>query len=98
MSVEDRITLARNEESGEATLQLAPFIDMGAVWNSDDNPDNDLGDDTFLIGIGLGVIWQPVSGLNLRLDYAPPLIDLDDDIKGDDIQDHGLYFGVFYEP
>jgi hemolysin activation/secretion protein len=98
LSVEDRITLARNEESGEATLQLAPFIDMGAVWNSDDNPDNNLGDDTFLIGIGLGVIWQPVSGLNLRLDYAPPLIDLDDDIKGDDIQDHGLYFGVFYEP
>ncbi|NBD15048.1 MAG: BamA/TamA family outer membrane protein [Cyanobacteria bacterium] len=98
LSVEDRITLARSEERGEATLQVAPFVDMGAVWNSDDNTDSDLGDDTFLIGVGLGVIWQPVSGLNIRLDYAPPLINLDDDIKGDDIQDHGLYFSVFYQP
>lgn len=97
LSVEDRITVARNEESGKATLQFAPFVDMGAVWNSDDNPDNELGDDTFLIGVGLGVIWQPISDLNIRLDYAPPLINLDDDIKGDDIQDHGLYFDVSYQ-
>ncbi|MDJ0635284.1 MAG: ShlB/FhaC/HecB family hemolysin secretion/activation protein [Xenococcaceae cyanobacterium MO_188.B29] len=88
-SIEDRITLARNSEN-TPTFQLAPFADLGVVWNnSADDPD-----DNFLAGVGLGVLWQPISGLNIRLDYAPPLVDLDD--KGDNIQEDGFYFSISY--
>ncbi|MGP1386397.1 MAG: ShlB/FhaC/HecB family hemolysin secretion/activation protein [Thainema sp.] len=93
-SVEDRITLARNE-AGLATFQLAPFFDMGAVWNDSENPNN-VGrpDEEFLAGIGLGLLWEPLPNLNVRLDYGLPLIDTDD--RGDNAQDEGFYFSVRY--
>ncbi len=91
-SVEDRITLAR-DESGDAVFQLAPFFDMGTVWNSDDNP-NTLADQKFLAGLGLGAWWQIEKGFTIRFDYALPLVDLDD--RGDNWQDDGLYFNVNY--
>jgi hemolysin activation/secretion protein len=92
-SIENRFTLARNEE-GESVFQIAPFLDGGYVWNNNDNPNQILSDDTFIIALGLGILWQPIEGFNIRLDYAPPLIDLDN--RGDDIQDDGLYFNVGY--
>lgn len=92
VSLEDRITLTRNA-SGLSVFQLAPFIDMGAVWNHPDNP-NTLPDQTFLVGAGLGALWELVPNLNLRLDYALPLIDLSD--RGNNFQDDGLYFSVDY--
>jgi len=92
-SIEDRITLQR-DEGGIATFQLAPFFDAGLVWNDSDNP-NLLPEQRFLAGIGLGVIWQPLPNLNLRLDYGVPLIDLDD--RGTNAQDEGFYFSVNYE-
>ncbi len=94
ISLEDRITLDRNQES-EPVFQLAPFIDFGGVWNHDRNPNRIIGQ-TFLAGAGLGVIWQPVSGLNLRVDYGLPLIGIDD--RGNNIQDDGIYFSVIYTP
>ncbi|AFZ45544.1 Polypeptide-transport-associated domain protein ShlB-type [Halothece sp. PCC 7418] len=92
LSVEDRITLER-DEAGNPTLQVSPFVEMGSVWNSDDNP-NSLPDQTFIIGIGSGVLWQPISNLEVRVDYGLPLVDLDD--RGDDIQDDGIYFSTNY--
>ena len=92
-SVEDRITLDRNE-AGVSTFQLAPFIDLGAVWNHPDNP-NKLSNQTFLASAGLGLLWQPLLGLSLRLDYAVPFIDLDD--RGTNAQDEGFYFSVNYQ-
>lgn len=91
-SLEDRITLVRNE-AGASTLQVAPFLDLGTVWN--DSGNTDLPDQTFLIGIGAGVLWEMLPNLNLRLDFALPLIDLDD--RGDNIQDDGIYFSVRYD-
>lgn len=91
-SIEDRITLARNE-AGESIFQVAPFFDMGTVWNSDNNP-NKLPSQTFLAGLGVGAWWQIEEGLTVRLDYALPLVDLKD--RGNNIQDHGLYFNVNY--
>lgn len=94
-SLEDRITLERNE-AGAATFQLAPFFDAGYVWNKGDNPNNDfLPSQRFLAGIGLGLIWEPEPGLNLRLDYGHPLVDIDD--KGTNAQDKGFYFSVRYQ-
>lgn len=76
-------------------LQLAPFIDAGMVWNRSDNP-NKLSNQTFLAGIGTGILWQtPLPGLTIRLDYAFPLVDLRD--RGKNIQDDGLYFNINYQ-
>ena len=90
-SVEDRITLAR-DEAGDAVFQIAPFFDMGTVWNSN-NP-NMLPNQKFLAGLGLGVWWQMEKGLTLRFDYAIPLVDLED--RGDNLQDDALYFDINY--
>ncbi|MGB3401533.1 MAG: ShlB/FhaC/HecB family hemolysin secretion/activation protein [Microcoleaceae cyanobacterium] len=94
ISVEDRITLLQNE-IGLPTLQLAPFVEFGKVWNHRENP-NILLDQTFLIGTGLGVLWQPVPDLNIRVDYGLPLVDLED--KGNNLQDHGVYFSINFTP
>jgi hemolysin activation/secretion protein len=92
-SVEDRVTLAR-DEAGLPTFQLAPFFDMGTVWNQSDNP-NPLPSQKFLAAIGLGLLWQPLPRLNLRLDYAIPFVDLSD--RGTDAQDDGFYFSLSYQ-
>jgi hemolysin activation/secretion protein len=91
-SLEDRITLSRNA-AGQAVFQLAPFLDIGKVWNVSNNP-NQLPDQTFLIGLGLGILLQPIPNLNVRIDYAYPFIDLDD--RGKNAQEEALYFNVNY--
>lgn len=92
-SLEDRITLQRNE-AGVSTLQLAPFFDAGTVWNTKGNP-SQLPSQRFLAGLGLGVIWEPIPKLNLRLDYGIPLVNLKD--RGKNAQDEGFYFSVRYQ-
>ena len=77
VSVEDRIALQK-DGSGIPTLQLAPFIDAGTVWNRSDNPNNvSLPGQRFLSSIGVGAIYQPFPQLNLRVDYAIPFLKLD---------------------
>ncbi|MEG3919576.1 ShlB/FhaC/HecB family hemolysin secretion/activation protein [Microcoleus sp. T3_A4] len=94
VSIEDRITLQR-DASGNPKLQLAPFLDAGTVWNVANNP-NTLTNQTFLAGLGLGVIWEPIQRVNLRVDYAFPLVRISD--KGDNLQDKGIYFNIIYTP
>ncbi|MEG4006723.1 ShlB/FhaC/HecB family hemolysin secretion/activation protein [Microcoleus sp. Pol11C1] len=94
VSIEDRITLQR-DASGNPKLQLAPFLDAGTVWNVANNP-NTLTNQTFLAGVGLGVIWEPIQRVNLRVDYAFPLVRISD--KGDNLQDKGIYFNIIYTP
>ncbi len=91
-SVEDRITVAR-DEAGETVLQLAPFVDAGLVWNDGRNPDR-TPNQNFLAGVGLGVLWQPLPDVDVRLDGAIPLVNLDD--RGENAQDYGFYFSVNY--
>ncbi|MDF0555134.1 ShlB/FhaC/HecB family hemolysin secretion/activation protein [Kamptonema sp. UHCC 0994] len=103
-SVEDRITIDRDPSSKAPTLQLAPFIDMGMVWNSQNNPNKIAfpntsifgGDRAFLAGIGLGILWEPMPKVNVRIDYALPIISIQD--KGNNAQDSGFYFSVIYSP
>ncbi|MBD1913737.1 MULTISPECIES: ShlB/FhaC/HecB family hemolysin secretion/activation protein [unclassified Leptolyngbya] len=92
ISAEDRITLARNE-SGASTFQVAPFVDFGAVWNDPDNP-VETPDQSFLAGIGVGLLWQPTSQFQIRVDATVPLVDLAD--RGENAQDEGIYFNVNY--
>ena len=93
-SLEDRIAIQR-DKNGLPILQLAPFFDIGKVWNKSSNP-NKLPDQNFLAGIGLGVIFEPTPGLVIRLDYAAPLVDLSD--RGNNAQDKGFYFSVGITP
>lgn len=91
-SLEDRIAIIRNT-SGLPIFQLAPFLDLGYVWNDSDNPNTET-DQRFLAGLGLGLLWQPFENFSIRLDYGVPLVDLND--RGKNIQDDGFYFSVGY--
>lgn len=92
-SLEDRIALVRRE-NGAPILQIAPFADLGAVWNAPDNP-NSLPNQTFLAGIGVGILWEPLPNFNIRTDLALPLVNLDD--RGENAQDQGIYFSVNWQ-
>lgn len=91
-TIEDRITSQR-DASGNPTLQIAPFLDLAYVWNVDENP-NILQRQKFLAGLGLGILYQPLPNLNIRLDYGLPLVNLDD--RGRNAQDDGFYFSLGY--
>ncbi|BAT56121.1 polypeptide-transport-associated domain-containing protein [Nostoc sp. NIES-3756] len=90
--VENQITVQR-DAGGNPTLQFVPFFNLGYVWNIPDNP-NTLQRQKFLAGIGLGLLWELIPRLNLRLDYGLPLVELDD--RGQNAQDDGFYFSVGY--
>jgi hemolysin activation/secretion protein len=93
LSVESRFVMARNEE-GRTVLQLAPFIDVGSVWNNSRNL-NALPNQNFLAGGGVGVLYEPIKRLNLRLDYAIPFVNLSD--RGSNLQESSLYFSIGYQ-
>ncbi len=92
-SIEDRIFLQMDAENNPI-LQLAPFLDIGEIWNNGNS--NGSRGQKFLAGLGTGFIWSPLSGLTMRLDFTIPLVDLDD--RGDNIQDDGIYFNIIYQP
>jgi hemolysin activation/secretion protein len=92
LSVENRITLARNA-TGASIFQLRPFVDVGTVWNIGSS--RPLPRQNFLVGAGVGFLWEPITNLNLRFDYALPLVDLRD--RGENAQDQGIYFSVNYQ-
>jgi hemolysin activation/secretion protein len=86
-SIELRLPLNRSNR-----LELIPFIEAGHAWNNNlPNPDPD-----FLVGAGMGLRWEALRGLNLRIDYGLPLIDVD--AEGDSLQDNGIYLSVQYFP
>jgi hemolysin activation/secretion protein len=91
--LENQLTIHK-DESGNPLVKIAPFLDLGYVWNTNDNP-NPLQRQTFLAGTGVGVLWQLIPNLNIRLDYGVPLINLDD--RGINAQDEGFYFSVGYK-
>ena len=91
--LENQLTIHK-DESGNPLIKIAPFVDLGYVWNTNDNP-NRLQRQTFLAGTGIGVLWQLIPNLNIRLDYGVPLINLD--YRGKNDQDDGFYFSVGYK-
>jgi hemolysin activation/secretion protein len=94
LSLEDRITLIKDKEERPVFI-LAPFFDIGTVWMASGNPNQIGANNNIIAGLGLGLIYQPISGLNMRVDYAPPLINLN--IRGNNIQDDGLYLSIGYD-
>jgi hemolysin activation/secretion protein len=92
-SVEDRITLMR-DASGLPSVQIAPFLDLGAAVNTKNNPNSLSQNQNVLAGIGVGFLWDPRPDFSIRLDYGYPLVDLD---AGNNLQDQALYFNGSFE-
>ena len=88
-SVELRLPLFRAPKIN-GVMQIIPFIDVGAGWNRGDRPDPD---PSTLVGLGLGLRWQQGDRFTARLDYAIPLVDVNE-AEGDTWQENGLYFSV----
>jgi len=93
LSVEDRITLQR-DAAGAANLLLIPFVDVGSVWNTGNDP-NPQPPQQFLAGAGLGVEWKPWADLTARLDYGLPLVTIER--RSGSLQDSGFYFRLGYD-
>ncbi len=92
ISLESRVPMVR-DKNGQVFFQLAPFIEFGRVWNNRANP-NTLVTPNTLAGIGMGFLWNPIQGMDVRLDLGAPLIYNQD--RGNDAQDYGIYFNVNY--
>lgn len=90
LSLEGRIPILGNQKKGH-TLQLAPFVDLGQVWNKTGNID-----DSFLASAGLGLLWQPIRNLNIRFDYGVPFVNIE--TPSNSIQDDGLHFSLTFSP
>lgn len=84
--MEFRIPVTYNPD----VLQLIPFVNAGGGWNNQTlNPDP-----SFLASLGLGINWQIIDNLNLRLDYGIPLVYVEQ--FGSSLQDNGFYFSLTY--
>jgi hemolysin activation/secretion protein len=92
-SVESRFTVARDENTRRRIVDIAPFLDLGAVWNNGSNP-NSLPSQNFVIGGGLSAVIEPVQRLIIKLDLGIPFVNLAD--RGNNLQETGFYFSVNY--
>jgi hemolysin activation/secretion protein len=87
-----------NISKWETSLQLTPFVDFGAVWNSDGLP-VEPGTNT-LVSTGIGLRLQVGDDFTSRIDWGIPLVDLetDTDIDGNSLQEQGIYFSLELKP
>ncbi|MBH8561573.1 ShlB/FhaC/HecB family hemolysin secretion/activation protein [Nostoc sp. CENA67] len=89
-SAELRLPIVRFKEV-QGTLQVAPFIDVGTVWNTGrENPQSNT-----LVGSGLGLLWQMGDRFTARLDWGIPLVNIDTNKRT--WQENGLYFQLQYK-
>lgn len=91
-AVEDRFVVLRNQ-ADEPFLQVVPFVDMGVIWN--DDASQNIQDDNFLLGSGVGVILNPIPQIDIRFDLGIPLIEIDDPGEEESAQ---VYFQFVYSP
>jgi hemolysin activation/secretion protein len=92
-SVEDQITLQR-DDSGQATVKLIPFFDVGYVWAN--NPAFQVTRQNWMVGTGLGLETRPLDGLTARIDLGYPLIKLDE-LPSDRPAGLRVYFDIRYQ-
>jgi len=92
-SIEDQIVITRTAD-GRPFFRIAPFLDGAYVWNDDDSAE--VTDNNFLLGTGVGVLFDVVEGLNARADFAYPLIDVEE-LATDDPPGLRFYFTLGYQ-
>ena len=90
-ALEFRIPLLRAAD-GDATLQLAPFVDYGNAWErSGPTPEpRSIG------SAGLGLLWSPHRQLSGSLYVARAFRDIDRGSTEHDLQDDGVFLGLEY--
>jgi hemolysin activation/secretion protein len=94
LSLEARLVTLRDPETNKPMLQIAPFVDLGTIWNDSENP-IPLASQNFLAAGGVGLILEPIEGWVLRLDAALPFVNLQG--RGDNLQDAAVYFSSSYQ-
>jgi len=76
----------------QGLLQIIPFVDVGAGWNSGRvNPSSNV-----LVSTGVGLQWRMGDRLLTRLDWGIPLIEVDS--RKRTWQENGFYFSIQYNP
>lgn len=88
-SAELRIPILRFKKF-DGLLQVAPFFDIGTVWNSDDV---EIANAT-LSSLGVGLNFVVGDRFNARLDWGIPLVELE--TKGISLQESGVHFSIDY--
>ncbi len=91
-SLEVRIPLVRQPD-GIGLIQLAPFFDIGTIWNNGDVP---VTNPSTLMSVGVGLRWQFDPYFSARLDWGYPLNQIDQ--QGKSLQDSGIYFQIRFQP
>lgn len=89
-SLELRVPLIRDPE-GWGSIQMAPFIDVGTVWQTSGK----VASPNTLVSGGLGVRWQH-ERFSARLDWGFPLSDIER--RGESLQDNGVVFSFQVYP
>lgn len=92
-SIEDQIVITR-DEGGLPIFQVAPFLEGAYVWNSDES--TDVTDNNFLLGTGVGLLFNITEDFNARADFAYPLIDIEE-LDTDDPPGLRFYFNLGYQ-
>lgn len=87
-------------------LLIAPFVDYGRSWDEVDTDQAsatvNTNDARYIVSVGVGLIWQPLNGLQAQISWGDKL---DDNFQGDEppsdsssnsLQDKGVYFSMSY--
>ena len=92
-SIEFQFPLFVDEEGSDRfNLQVAPFVDYGIAWDSDNSLASSRKDD--VASVGLGIRWRPLAGWVVRADYGHALTDVVTSTES--LQDKGLQFRIDY--
>ncbi len=94
------------DQPGWRNLVLAPFIDYGRSWDEIDtdpiSATRNTDDVRSVLSAGLGVLWQPLRGLNVQVYWG---VDLRDNFaagedprenRDGDLQKDGIHFSLTY--
>jgi hemolysin activation/secretion protein len=93
-------------QPGLGDLVFAPFIDYGRSWDKvNANPGNPLVDTSkpdYIAGAGVGLLWNPIRGLDAKIYWGREIAD---QFHGNnplhyvphDLQYHGIHFSLNYQ-
>jgi len=90
-SLEVALPIVRDRK-GIGVIQLAPFFDVGTIWNHT----GVIPSSSTLLSTGLGLRWQVNPYLSGRLDWGIPLNPIRK--QGNSLQDNGIYFSIQFQP
>ena len=90
-----------------SSLSLVPFIDYGRSWDEDDvdltSNVTDTDEADYIVGAGIGLRWQPVSGLRVDVYWGDDVdnsfengSDPRDGSEDHGLQDDGIHFSIEY--